>query len=320
VALYVSPDIYSLGYAMIAANTILLIILIIKAKLIVSSLEIKLYEVKLSSLKGMINIGGWLQIASILILLREPIIKLLLGYKYDLVAVATFELVYRISTQITSIVTTPLLVNYSAAALLIKNRSNEYFIILRQMLSFTLVIFIPIVILIASYSDLLIDNWLGGNYGHVSEVLIWTFMAFALYYTTEALYKAIQATGKTFYSAITQLITLVCMISGLLMFDDSPKLSIVSSVLFGFVVFTSINIIIFKSLYPNLHFFNVKQWMSMLVPGTLYVVANNTELVRFSHTLFITYLLLHLYLMKNYKVFDVFSMSTKLYRMVSAKI
>ena len=89
------------------------------------------------SARSMAGFGLGIQIASICIAMREPVYKILIARSSDLASVASFDIAYKLCTQLMSVMTTPLLGLFGVTALL-AGRHQELADLLRTLLGWTL--------------------------------------------------------------------------------------------------------------------------------------------------------------------------------------
>ena len=120
VALSLQPNIYALGIVTLSSNALILIVFWSYVSRRYSFIRISKKFLSRNATRDMLGYGSGIQLATLLIAAREPLIKVLIARTYDLVSVATFEIVYKLCTQLVSLVTTPLQGSFAASALLSK--------------------------------------------------------------------------------------------------------------------------------------------------------------------------------------------------------
>lgn len=203
IGLYIFPSIYLIGVINIVGNILILGLFLADAQrnYIYATISPKLF--KLSTLKYIFPYSAGVQLASALIILREPLLKTIIVRKYGLDGLASFEVVYRLTIQCMSFVTVPLLTALPVASSL-HDRLPALHRIVKKYLTWVVGILIIPSIIVWFFSGPFISLWLGEGFDVASSMLPWIFTSFAIYYLTEPLYKSIQGIGKSALSVLSQ--------------------------------------------------------------------------------------------------------------------
>lgn len=319
IALSLQPSIYTLGIVTIASNAFVLIALWLYIIRNYSFIWISPGIVQSATVKAMLRYGSGVQFASLLIVVREPAIKVLIARTSDLSSVATFEIVFKLCTQLVSLVTSPLQGSFAASALLSKDRIAELEQILRLMYGFCIAVFVPATLFMISFSQILVELWLGPDYRRVGSILPLTFAAFAIYYTTEILYKAIEASGLSGYSALAQFVSLSVTIGIFFIFVETMDQAVPVSLFGGFVTYSLLNLLVFRLRFPTVRLCGFLQWVWLIGPALIYIVMQILIPVKLALLLFILYIIVHLWCMRRAGLFDLFRILCKLSAVIGVK-
>lgn len=319
IALTARPDIYALGCAGLVANALVLALFWRLARRRYPAIRIAPGTLRISTLKSMAGYGSGVQVATLVIASREPLLKILVARIYDLTTVASFEVVYRLCSQLVSVVTAPLLGSFAASALLAKGRTRELGEVLRPMFGFCVMVFVPAVLFFSSFAQRLVEVWLGPGHGQVAAMLPLAFAAFAIYYTTETLYKAIEASGLSLYSAVVQSVSLTGCVSAFLWLKDVPEQAIPMALFAGFALASLSNALVFRWRFPEIHLCTWPQWGWLLGPASLYVGGWIWAPRALLPGVFAGYLVVHLWCGRRAGLFDYVLVARKLVATVGAK-
>lgn len=306
------PGVYSLGIVMLLSYLLYPVLFIWRVSRVVLFIRIRLGHISLSHVRSMLRYGIGLQGASVAIALREPLLKILIARHFDLAAVAAFEVVYRICTQLVSFVMTPMLSLFSASALLAK-QPEELKKILRPCLGFAVTLLFPAAVLLFTLGADLVRLWLGDKASYVVEILPLAFVAFAIYYLTEVMYKAIEASGWSYYSATVQIVSLGASIASFFIFKDDPVTAILSSLWVGFSIFSLSNFLIFKKRFPNMKLIGLSPMIAAFVLAATYIFLDQKigsgpwQLIGYS-----VYLMVHLWMMQYLNVMNVIRLARRM--------
>lgn len=309
-ALLVWPGVYSLGLVTLVSYILYFIAFYWRGRRQAPFLRIHPRQVTASHVRSMLRYGIGVQGATLAIAMREPLLKILVARHYDLATVAAFEIVYRICTQLVSFVVTPLLGLFSASALLAA-RPQELEKILRPCLGFTLALLFPMAVFLLSAGGELAQLWLGEEAGQVVQMLPLAFATFALYNLTEVLYKAIEASGWSYYSAAIQICSLVIAICAFFLFDERPLTAILAALWCGSAVFSLSNLLVFRQRFPGMRLIGWVPPATALLLAGIYllfdaVLAGSWRLIGFP-----TYLALHLWAMQRFGIFDLVKLARR---------
>src|SRR4029450_13657201 len=122
-------------------------------------------------------------------------------------------------------------------------------------------------------SHRLVDLWLGPAHSAVGHLLPTVFFAFAVYYSTEALYKALEGSGLSGYSALVQTcvtaVTVSVFVAAPWGFEYATSLSLVA----GLGLFSACNFLMFRFRYPRFRLLTVPQIIALTLPAACFVGA-----------------------------------------------
>lgn len=304
ISLSIYPTIYCLAISNIFPNLIVFMLYRFHSMKDYPNLKCNFKTIEFMYIKEMLRYGSGIHTATIAILLREPLLKLLIVRYSDLAAVTIFEISYRLSTQAISIVNTPLLNSFSVGAVIAGDREklNE---VIPSFCNFNTAFLIPSFVFFFVFSEDLIYLWLGEGHGQTSKVVPLIFLSFCIYFATEPLYKTIEATGKSIYSGVLQLVSLVLMLSLFYIFRDLSfyTSSIVLLIVFG--IFSVVNYIYFNYLFETVNTYNIKGVLILLTLSASYVYFWSDFTIEKNVINFFIYLLAHFILCDYLRIFDI---------------
>lgn len=303
VALLVRADVYALGAVSILSNLWVFLAFYRRVRRRFGFARVTLRGITWAHVGKMLSYGTGIQLATLAIALREPIFKVLLARYADLHAVATFEIVYRLSTQVVAIVVTPLLGTFAASALLV-DRTRDLEAVLSPLFRFALTALVPLALLLGSFSPLLVTHWLGSDFMAVGQLLPWTFLAFAVYYLTEVLYKAIEGSGSAGYSAAVQFVSLGIGVAVFAMAMPDVNRAIAAGLLAGFAFFSAANVFVFRRRFPDVRLVRAEQLAALAVPALIYVAAAPWLDSEARGAWYLVYLSVHVWAARRAGVFD----------------
>ena len=304
------PGVYSLGAVMLLCQLLNLVAFYWRVRVQAPFIRIHPREVSRSKVHNMLRYGMGVQGASLAIALREPLLKIMVARHFDLAAVAAFEIVYRMCTQLISFVVTPLLGVFSASALL-ASKPQELQKILRPCLGFTIALLFPMTVFMLSVGGELAHLWLGEKAGEVVEMLPLAFAAFALYYATEILYQAIEASGWSYYSAAMQIASLAVAIIAFLVFDDRSLTAILAALWCGFALFSISNLIVFRQRFRGLRLIGWLPPLSAVILAGIYLALDTVLDSLWRVMGYPVYLALHLWVMQRFGLFNLMSLARR---------
>lgn len=312
VALMLYPNIYALGVVNIMANSVVLAAFVLRVATRYHHIRLGARSIKRHAFLAMVKFGSGIQLATLMIAAREPILKVMISRAYDLTSVATFEVVYRLCTQLVSVVATPLLGSFSASALLATHRERELQDILRPMLGFCFAVFVPAVLFFGTFSRTIVEYWLGSAHAHVGDILPVAFAAFAIYYTTEPLYKALEGAGMSVYSAIVQLASLSTTFATFALLIKFNNYAAPYALLSGFVLFSVSNYFVFKWRFKSMCLFTLRQGLWLAGPALAYCAGYSTIPPAGLPVLFAVYSLVHIWCVRRASIFDLIGITRRL--------
>lgn len=269
VALILRPDIYGLGLASLFSNVVILLGFYGTTKWRLPFLRFAPTRVKVDALGSMLKYGAGIQLAAVAIALREPLYKIVLIRTYDLASVAAFEIAFRLCIQLVSIITTPLLGVLGVSALL-SQRHEDLARILRPLFVYGVVVLPPAVLFVYTFSTPLFTVWLGQKGNEAAHLFPGFFLGFSIYYSTEVLYKSIEGSGRSWYSATLQIVVLAVQIALLISVTVVPW-SIAGSLFIGFAVFSLSNFVMFARCYGTIRLIPLIQMLWVAFPTSVYI-------------------------------------------------
>jgi len=292
-ALALSPTVFGLGWAGLIGNVFIFAAFFWTVRSRFPHITPQLHGLFSGRLRSMVGFGLGIQIASICIAIREPLYKVLIARSSDLASVATFEITYKLCTQLMSVIATPLLGLFGAAALL-AGRHEDLAGLLRPLVGWTFGALLPGALGVALFAQPLMQRWLGQDDMPVGTLLPVMCAAFAIYYATEAFYKTIEGSGRSWYSATIQVVVLIVQVGSFWFFSSAHAQAAAWSLMMGYAVFSLSNLIMFRSRFPDIHLLTRWQWIQLISPSCIYVAGVSI----FPHVvhpfIFVGYLLVHL--------------------------
>ena len=302
VALILRPDIYGLGFASLFSSVVILLGFYGITKWRLPFLRFAPTRLKAGAVRSMLKYGAGIQLAAAAIALREPLYKIVLVRTFDLSTVAAFEIAFRLCTQLVSVITTPLLGVLGVSALL-SQRHEDLTRILRPLFVYGVIVLPPAVLFAHTFSTPLFNVWLGQKGNEAAHLFPGLFLGFSIYYSTEVLYKSIEGSGRSWYSAILQISVLVLQISLLISFPFVPS-SIAGSLFIGFAVFSLSNFVMFGRFYGTITLLPLIQMLWLALPTSVYL-GLLPFLSQDSHVwIFLAYLVVHLIVVKHLGIVD----------------
>ncbi len=302
-ALAISPTIYGLCLAGLAGNVFTFLAYFFTVRRRFPQITFGTEGIDGMRLRRMFGFGFGIQVAAICIALREPLYKVLIARSFDLTAVAAFDVTFKLCTQLMSVITTPLLGVFGAAALLAARR-DDLTIVLRPLVGLTLGLLLPSALAVVSFARSLLEIWLGSEELAAGALLPVMCVAFAVYYSTEALYRTIEGTGLSLYSAMIQAAVLTLQLVSFWLLPAHDVSAAAWSLMAGYALFSLSNLWMFRVRFSGRRMFSVLQWAALAAPSGLYgaslaLIPADLRLVTFG-----VYLLLHLWLLVVTKIVD----------------
>ena len=292
VAVAFSPTIYGLGLAGLAGNVFLFLAYFLTARRRLPGLSFGRAPLEIAGLRRMIGFGAGLQVASLCIALREPLYKVLVARTFDLASVAAFDIAFKLCTQLMSAIATPLFGVFGAAAIFASHH-EDLRTLLRPLLGLTIGMLLPTTLAVFSFAQPILRLWLGPEEGAVAALLPFMYAAFAGYYATEVLYRTIEGTGRSWYSAVVQTLVLAVQVGSFWLFASRGLESVLWSLSAGYAVFSVANVWMFRVLISGGRMFTAFQWMCLLVPSALYAACSTVASDALRVVLFALYLVGH---------------------------
>lgn len=309
-ALLIWPGIYALGAVMLLGHGLYWLAFYLRVRRYTPFLRVHPRYLSRAHVRSMLRYGIGLQGAAIAIALREPLLKILVARHFDLATVAAFEIVYRICTQLVSFVVTPLLGLFSASALL-ASQPQELQKILRPCLGYTVALLFPMATFLLSGGGELAQMWLGDRAGQVVELLPLAFAAFAFYYLTEVLYKAIEASGWSYYSAAIQVCSLAAAVVAFFTFGDRPYTAILAALWVGFLIFSASNLFAFRWRFQGMRLIGWQPPLVALLLMSAYLLGDALLDNAWRVIGYPAYLIVHLWAMQRFGIFNLVNLARR---------
>jgi O-antigen/teichoic acid export membrane protein len=241
-----------------------------------------------------------------MITLREPLYKVFLSRAYGLDAVATFEITFRLCTQLISAAVSPLLGMFVAAAVLAK-RPEELRALVRPVFAASLLVLPPLAAAAVAFSDVTVAWWLGGAGEKVGQLLPWILSGFVAYYCTEVLYQGVLGSGRPAYAAIVQTAVLTVMAAVLLFSWQMGVVSAVGwSMCAGLAIFSVCNVVAFRRLISATGLFATRDLLLLATPTLAFCATQPlwSERPPVAAAAFICYLIVHVLVAKALGIAD----------------
>jgi O-antigen/teichoic acid export membrane protein len=310
--LLVKPNIYALGIVGLISNALVWIVFFTMSFHRFPYIRVKWIEIKKDKIQDLVRYGLGIQVASLFIILKEPVYKIAITRLYGLSAVASFEVVYKLSVQLMSILSAPQSGVMAASAMLTK-REDDFEKIVKPLMGFTLFILIPAILFFESFSSQLVKIWLGGDSAMIGRILPLFFMAFATYYTTEILYKSIEGAGLSNYSAMIQMMVMLVHLIVLSLLASNPFISIPVSLFAGFLFFSVCNVFVFRWKFKQTVLIQPNQLLQFMIPSCGFLLIqlwfhSGVILVLF----FMVYLVVHFLVAKMTGIFNFFGLTKRI--------
>lgn len=317
IALSISSSIYYLAIASLLPNIIVFLMYYLKVRNDYNHIFININSISKSHLLEMAKYGSGIQIAGVAIAIREPILKILIARNADLIAVAAFELSYRLCIQAISIVKTPLLSVFSASAILSQDKENLNKIV-PSFCNFNIAFLVPSTVFFFAFSSELINLWLGIGNEKTADILPFMFLSFSVYNLTEPLYKTMQASGRSYYSAILQSISIITCIFTYNLLKEYGHYSSAYALLITYSLVSLANIISFQIFFREVRSFKYFKSIILFLIGFLYVIYLPIDSTTLKPLSFFIYITIHFYLCKIFKIFDLIYLIKKSFNIVKS--
>lgn len=304
IALAVDPTVYGLGWAGLCGNVFIFGAFFWTVRRRFPHITLRWYGLFNESVRSMAGFGLGIQVAAICIALREPMYKVLIARSSDLASVASFDIAYKMCTQLMSVVTMPLLGLFGAAALL-AGRHQDLADLLRPLIGWTLGALLPGAIGVALFAEPVMQRWLGRSDLASGLVLPVMCAGFAVYYATEALYKTIEGSGRSWYSAAVQVAVLLVQGGVFWLLAPGQPQAAAWSLAVGYGLFSLSNLFMFRFLFPEIRVLSGRQWAALFAPSCMYVIGIRMFLLSADPWLFGSYVLVHLAVLITAGIIDV---------------
>jgi O-antigen/teichoic acid export membrane protein len=146
---------------------------------------------------------------------------------------------------------------------------------------------------VALFAQPLMRRWLDRT-DLAAGLLPVMYAGFSIYYASEALYKTIEGSGRSRYSAVTQVAVLLVQIAGFWALAPLQARGAAWSLVAGFALFSLSNLIMFRSCFPEIRLLTHRQWAALLLPSSVYALGAGLFPPVADPLPFLGYLLAHL--------------------------
>jgi len=272
VFLPICPTIYTLGWVLLVSNAGLLAAWYAWVTRRYRSVSFRFTPLEPRAILSLLRYGVGFHAATVVILFREPILKLIISRRFGLADVAAFDIALRLTTQLVSVVASPLTGMFAASAMLAR-RPDDLVVFLRRITLLTAAALLPLCGVMTVVGPDLIRLWLGAGRHDVALLLPYVVAAFCAYYLTEPIYKAIEASGRSGYSAVVQSLSLACCLLVLWTFQAwPPESAIPAALLTGFLTFSVTNVAAFLVWIPGARKVFVRRHLLLAVPTVCWLL------------------------------------------------
>jgi O-antigen/teichoic acid export membrane protein len=211
ICLYFYPTIYSLCLINVFGNIFIFAMFLFDAKKNYLYVDGIPRQFHMTSLIKIFPYSVWIQIATIFIICREPLLKIIIARDYGLESLAAFEISYRLTVQAMSFAMIPVLTALPIASRY-HNQVDKISGLAKKYVTWVFLILVIPNIAVIWFTPRLIELWLGEGFSNVVEILPIIFFGFSIYYLSEPFYKIIQGMGYPKASALVQVTFLLCLI------------------------------------------------------------------------------------------------------------
>jgi O-antigen/teichoic acid export membrane protein len=257
-------------------------------------------------MRTLMKYSAGIYLATLMITLREPLYKVFLSRTYGLEEVATFEIAFRLCTQLISAAVSPLLGVFVAAAVLAK-RPEELSAMVRPVFAASLLVLPPLAAAAVAFSDVAVGWWLGAAGARVAQLLPWMLSGFALYYCTEVLYQGLLGSGRPAYASFVQTSVLAVMAAVLFLARRADAVSAVGwSMCAGLAIFSVCNVFAFRRMISQTGLFAVRDVLLLATPTVAFCLTRSLwgEEPAVAASAFVCYLVLHIVVAKALGIAD----------------
>ncbi|MGD9504950.1 MAG: oligosaccharide flippase family protein [Syntrophobacteraceae bacterium] len=202
-ALLAVPSVYALCVVHVLGQGFILFLFARRAKRDYRYTALERGRANIAALKEVLPYSIWVQLAALMILAREPLLKVVVARMYGVTELAAFEVAYRVTIQCMSFAVIPLLTVLPLSSLLHDRRRELHDVVKRCTVGVAAVLAVPLVC-VYFFSPRLVTLWLGEGRENVALMLPAIFAAYCIYNLTEPLYKTMQGMGNSHLSAIAQ--------------------------------------------------------------------------------------------------------------------
>lgn len=293
IVLTISPSLLMLVAVGMVLNSAVFILNLYFCTRSTKAARIRVGSIRCSHVRALAGYGLGIYVASLAILLREPMYKTLITREYGLPATASFEITYRLCCQLMSFVTLPVSGVFATAAVL-SGREAELTGILRTIQGAILTLVVPLTLFFMVFGSRFVGLWLGPGHESVVMLVPWFVLAFAVYYLSEAPAKAIEGLGHARTSAVVQILGAAMQLGVFFLLRDLGMISVSISVLAGFLLVSLSYGYVYARRVRESRLFSCRTLILGLIPAVVYVATLIWLHTRDNLLLFSLFLLLHL--------------------------
>lgn len=292
--LWLSPNLHALGMVSLCGNLFILYAFALGVRRRFPHIRLSPASFNRQTLAMMMRFGAGILAASLVIAFREPIFKVLIARRYDLAAVAGFEISARLCGQIVALVGAPMGGTFAASAYFSRNRS-ELAQLIRIVFFLAMAVFLPLSLFGQSFGQELMIWWLGKGYADAGRLFPAMLTAFSIYYVTEPLYKALEGTGHSRYSAFVQSCSLLMSLAAFSLSAKGVGAAVASYYVAGFTFFGLTNIFVFRRFFPEAVLLKGSEIAWLTAPAALFLILWRLLPTKLLPFIFAIYLVVHLF-------------------------
>ncbi|MEZ5500736.1 MAG: hypothetical protein R3E77_15085 [Steroidobacteraceae bacterium] len=266
VGLAFAPTLYTMGIVSVIGNLLVVIALYARSRRYLSSDGADTAVVERVPYRSLVSYSGFAYAATVCVMLREPLYKTFLAQGAGMSVVADFEVSYRLALQLVSFFASPIAGAFAAIALL-ADRSHEIEKLVNPLIGAMALGLSLACGFLFYFAQPLITWWLGSNAGSAGHLVPLLFAALAIYYSTELVYKTIEASGKPWFTAVNQCFAL--LVTALILFASRSEVGargVVWAALCGAFAFSILNLIALRILVPTVTLMTVNKLLLVLLP------------------------------------------------------
>lgn len=311
--LWLSPNLFALGMVSLGGNLFILCAFAWRMRRSFPHVRPQVTFFSTATLAVMMRFGAGILVASLVVAFREPIFKTLVARHYDLSAVAGFEISARLCGQLMALVIAPMGGTFAVSAYLSGNRS-ELARLIRILFFFVTAVFLPLCLFGQAFGRDLIVWWLGRGYVDAGRIFPAMLTAFSIYYMTEPLYKALEGTGHSRYSAIVQSCSLLAGLAAFFLSAKELAAEVAAYYVAGFVFIALANVLVYRRIFPEAILMTRSEGAWLGAPVALFLLLKSLMPAGLLPFIFTIYLAAHLFALSRVRVVDLSSVFIDTFR------